>query len=144
MRWTSFFVGLMALAALASWSMGSSVSDRVAAEAAKSKSFELQKLTSFEWRQAFVFSPYSLREQVCGALPATWAQCASTYPTGVGEGSYLLAFVRDGMVIHHELHPRGNGEFCASGCVLQLTPQDAKFNVSSSVSGPKRFSKVAP
>lgn len=136
--------GLIVLAALASCSMGSSVSDLVASEAAKSESFELRKLTSFERSQAFVFSPYSLREQVCGALPAAWERCASTYPAGVGEGNYLLAFVRDGMVVHHELHPRRNGEFCASGCLLQLTPQKAKFSVSSVASGPKWFSQIAP
>ena len=149
MRRLFYFVGLVVVAAALGCSPKDSVSDRIAAEALKSKTIDLAKLTQFSWDRAVVFGPYASSERVCAALPGSWTQCASTYPQGVGEGSYLLVFVREGVVVHHELHPRANGHFCSNSCMLQLTPQGARFNVQSSAvgasgPGPNRFSQIAP
>lgn len=149
MRRLFCFVGLVVVAAALGCSLKDSVSDRIAAEASRSKTIDLAKLTQFSWDRVVVFGPYASSERICAALPGSWTQCASTYPQGLGEGSYLLAFVREGAVVHHELHPRANGHFCSNSCLLQLTPQEARFNVQSAAvgasgSGPNRLSQITP
>lgn len=108
-----------------------SVSDRIGVEAKKSGSFDLAKLTDFNWDQAYIFSPYMLRERICARLPATWTQCASRLPPTISEGDFLLVFSLSGNVVHHELHSRRNGDFCNAGCSLQTTPAEAQFNYSA-------------
>ena len=122
------------------------VSDRIFTEAAKSKSFDLARLTDFTWDQAAVFSPYTPPDRICAALPASWRECTSTYPNGVDEGSFLLVFVRGGSVVHQELHPRPHGEFCRADCLLQFKATEAGFDVdvadaSKAADGRKIFSR---
>lgn len=147
MQRASACIILTLAAAMHGCSPSESVSARIAAEAKDAESFELAKLTEFAWDKAFVFGPYATSERVCGALPASWTQCAGVLAGGIDEGNYFLAFVQRGVVVHHELHQRSNGEFCSESCILQLTPHDARFKVVSSNllgSGAKRFSQVAP
>jgi len=141
-------LGLVAAVALIGCSPNQSVSHRIATEAAKSTTIDLAKLAGFPWDQAFIFGPYAPTARICTALPASWKQCATTYPTGIDEGSYLLVFVREDVVVHHEIHRRSNGEFCSDSCLLKFTPKEASFNVNSAAVGgsgvgTKRFSRIA-
>lgn len=121
------------------------ISSRIAAEAAKAQTINLATLTPFAWDRALVFSPYTLKDSICAALPESFTSCAATYAQGVDEGSFLLVFIRAGSVVHHELHARRNGEFCSQGCMLELTPQTARFTVGASPTAPdrKQFSPAA-
>lgn len=145
MRQFSVWIGVMAAVALAGCSQDRSVSERIAAEAAKAQTLDLAALTPFPWDSALVFGPYASTERICAALPPSFSTCATAYPHGVDEGSYLLAFVRDGHVVHHELHARRNGEFCRDSCVLELKPREARFTVgpSSTTAGRKQFTQEA-
>jgi hypothetical protein len=148
MRRLCFRLGLVAIVALIGCSPNQSVSHQIAAEAAKSKTIDLAKLAGVPWDQAFIFGPYAPTARICTALPASWKQCATSYPTGTDEGSYLLVFVREDVVVHHEIHRRSKGEFCYDSCLLKFTPKEASFNVNSasvgaSGVGTKRFSRIA-
>ncbi|MFG6428460.1 hypothetical protein [Roseateles sp. LYH14W] len=132
----------MTAAVVAGCSQSADVSSRIAAEAAKAQTIDLAALTPFAWDRALVFGPYASTDRICAALPKSFAECAKSYPQGVGEGSYLLTFIRDSRVVHHELHSRRHGEFCKNSCVLELSPETARFTVgvSSSVPDRKHFS----
>jgi hypothetical protein len=134
----SILVGLMVAVTLAACSPGPHVSERIATEAAKAGTIDLATLTPFPWDRALVFGPYASTDRICAALPKSFADCAKSYPQGLGEGSYLLTFIRDSHVIHHELHSRRNGEFCSNSCVLDLRPQTARFTVGPSPSAADR------
>ena len=134
----STLIGLVASVTLVASSPSPRVSDRIAAEAAKARTIDLAMLTAFPWDRALVFGPYSSKKRICAALPKSFASCAAAYPQGVGEGSYLLVFVRAESVVHHELHARIQGEFCSQSCVLELEPQTARFTVGPSRSAADR------
>lgn len=145
MRKFRFLMSLMTAAVVAGCSPSPDVSSRIAAEAAKAQTIDLAALTPFAWERALVFGPYTSKQRICAALPASSPPCATASPDGVGEESYLLAFVREGQVVHHELHARRNGEFCSDSCVLELRPETARFTVGASPSAPdrKHFSPAA-
>jgi hypothetical protein len=145
MREFRFLMSLMTAAVVAGCSPNPDVSSRIAAEAAKAQTIDLAALTPFAWDRALVFSPYTSKDNICAALPESFASCAATYRQGVDEGSFLLVFVRAGSVVHHELHARRNGEFCARSCMLDLRPHTARFTVGSSAAAPdrKHFSPAA-
>jgi hypothetical protein len=127
LRALTVVTALAAVAAGVMWTSRSSVSDRIAAEVRKSGAFSLAEVTPFKWDQALIFSPYSRRDQVCAALGATWGRCTAELPPTISEGDYLMAFVFQGNVVHHELHSRRHGDFCRMSCQLQFSPSEARF-----------------
>ena len=104
-----------------------SISEGVSEAIRKGETVDLAKLAHFEWDSAYVFSPYSAREQVCSELPPSWSDCRSTLPKYIGEGDFLTVFVKDGLVVHQELHSRRNGDYCAAGCALKFPVSKARF-----------------
>jgi len=126
--------GSAALAAIAVgglYFLKPSVSARIGAAAKQSGSFDLAKLTDFNWDQAYIVSPYEPRERICARLASTWTSCLSRLPPAISEGDFLLVFARGASVVHHELHSRRNGDFCDASCFLQLTPEQARFTYSA-------------
>src|SRR5262249_32898641 len=126
-RTASLIAALAAGAALVACSAKAPVSERVGAAVRQGGVVDLARLTDFPWEQAFVFSPFTTREQICQALSAQWADCRAAVPRVLEEGSYLLVFASHGKVVHQELHARANGDFCSTSCVIELTAAAAAF-----------------
>ncbi len=104
------------------------VSDAVRARAETGGQFALADVTAFRWDAVHIFGPYSSQERVCQALCAVWSDCKEHVPqNGVPEGAFLTVFTQGSRAVHHELHPRRNGEYCPDSCELVLKAQEAVF-----------------
>jgi hypothetical protein len=103
------------------------VSERVGGAVGGGEVIDLMQLSDFAWDNLFVFSPYTPRASVCSRLSEAWSACELSLPPYVGEGSYLLVFVGGNSVVHHEMHSRGNGDFCTSSCALVVAASEARF-----------------
>jgi hypothetical protein len=125
-----FTVFIAASLVLGACSASTPVSDAVRARAAVGSVVTLAEVTGFQWDTVHIFGPYHLQERVCGALGASWSNCTKHVPTqGLPEGVFLTVFSLQGRVVHHELHPRSNGEYCPDSCALLLQKQQAVFKV---------------
>jgi hypothetical protein len=123
-------VVIVAAFARGACSASTPVSDAVRARAAVGSVVTLAEVTGFQWDTVHIFGPYHQQERVCGALGASWTDCTKHIPAqGVPEGVFLTVFSIQGRVVHHELHPRRNGEYCPDSCALLLQKQQAVFKV---------------
>jgi hypothetical protein len=108
-----------------------SVSGSLAQEL-KSKSVasvEMSKLTDFEWDTMFIFGPYSFPAQICAELAFDKPECEAAQFTDVGEGEYLLIFVRTSAVARRETLSRLTADF-EPGSLAKPIPRDkATFSV---------------
>ena len=122
------------------------VSDAVRARAKIDSRVVLSGITDFQWDTVHIFGPYSSQDRVCQALHAIWTDCKEHVPPqGVHEGAFLTAFSLGGRVVHHEFHPRQNGEYCHDSCALNIPRHEAVFSVIAmpdSNSGNARFRLV--
>jgi hypothetical protein len=140
---TTFMAASLLLGAC---STSTPVSDAVRTRATSGGPVVLSEVTAFPWEAVHVFGPYASRESVCKALDALWADCKEHVPhAGVPEGAYLTAFSDGSRVVHHEFHPRRNGEYCLDSCQWVLQKNEAVFTVVASPAtgdGNDRFSLV--
>ena len=121
---------ILASLVLGACSADTPVSDAVRARAVAGGVVTLAEATGFQWDTVHIFGPYHPQERVCGALGATWSTCGQHVPAqGLPEGVFLTVFTRQGQVVHHELHPRSNGEYCTDSCALMLQKHQAVFKV---------------
>ena len=102
------------------------MSERVGEQVRATGFVDLSRLTDFQWDVVHIFSPYTPQDQVCRELPM-WEVCQATLPNHIAEGEFLVVFTRGRVVVNYELHPRRNGDYCDSSCVLKLTATNARF-----------------
>jgi hypothetical protein len=106
------------------------VSDAIRTRAADGASIDIAALTRFDWDTLYVFSPYTPNGVVCDKVSPQLEDCSTKIPSpGIDEGNYLLAFAKNGTVVHHELYMRGKADFCQAGCVLEIRSDKAVFKV---------------
>jgi hypothetical protein len=121
---------LAASLALGACSSQTPVSDAVRARAKAGGQFALAEVTAFRWDTVHIFGPYSSQERVCQALTVVWPDCKKHVPRdGVPEGAFLTVFALGNQTLHHELHPRRNGEYCPDSCAIVLNAKEAVFAV---------------
>jgi hypothetical protein len=130
---------------LAACGRGTPVSDAIRSRSVDGATIRVAEITTFGWDTLHVFSPYTPDTAVCSRLGERLQDCSKRVPATVDEGSYLLAFSRDGRVVHLERYRRGTADFCETGCVLELTNRQAVFRVDriDTPSGPVRRLSLA-
>ena len=124
----SLFLLVFALG-LAACGGGTPVSDGIRSRIVDGATIRIAEITTFGWDTLHVFSPYTPNTAVCSKLGETLRDCAKRVPATVDEGGYLLAFSRDGRVVHLERYGRGTADFCEAGCAMELTKRQAVFRV---------------
>ena len=106
------------------------VSDAIRVRAADGAMIDIAAFTKFEWDSLYVFSPYTPNGVVCDKIGSQLEDCKTKIPSpGIDEGNYLLAFTKNGRVVHHELYARGKADFCQVGCLLEIQREKAVFKV---------------
>ena len=123
-------VAFLFLATLTACAQNAPVSEAIRKQVAEGTSIKIAELTKFDWDTFYVFSPYTTKDAVCARLRPMLPECQTTVLADVDEGTYLLAFSKNGRVVHHELYRRGKADFCQMSCVLELSRNQAVFKVS--------------
>ncbi len=121
---------LISLVALTACTQNAPVSEAIRKRLTEGTSIKIAELTTFDWDTFCVFSPYTTKEDVCTKLNPVFAECKTTVLNDVEEGSYLLAFTKNGRIVHRELFRRGKADFCEMSCVIELSRGRAVFKVS--------------
>jgi hypothetical protein len=90
---------------------------------------DIATLTPFMWDEMFLFGPYQTRERICARLRLDGIRCWWIVPAAIDEGHYFFAFRSGGDIVHHEHHPRSNGDFSRSRVPQPIIRAQAMFTV---------------
>ena len=92
-------------------------------------SFKLADVTNFDWDEFYRFEGYTSNEYICGVLDTTTNNCIDkVIRSADGEGITKIFFLKNRVIVHHELHPRYQGEFV--DFLYPVSPERASFRIS--------------
>ncbi|UXY15508.1 hypothetical protein N8I74_00385 [Chitiniphilus purpureus] len=92
----------------------------------------LADATAFAWTDVYLFSPYSLRQSVCGTLQLKGSACSAVLKDAwIDEGQVLLVFRHHGRIVHAERHLRHHGDFTPVPAGQPLRVDEAVFRTEA-------------
>lgn len=102
-------------------------------EALKDKSVasvDISKLSDFDWDALYIFSPYAVPTFICARLEFDKPRCDAAQFADVGEGEFLLVFMRSNNIARRETLSRNVADFAPNSLGQSIPRTEATFTVN--------------
>ena len=93
---------------------------------------DLKEIVPFEWEELYLFSPYTPCSEICKQLGIPDSECKDVISSeSMDDGEMYMIFLRNGEIVHKEMHIRFNGDFTPLDFRQPLNPDKAVFTVKN-------------